>query len=938
MRRFTCLVFLSWILASYATVCRGGDGHHEIRELGEGERYFQQGHFELAADSWERLLSEAGNNPPNNLDLDISVRLATTYQLLGRLQRAYEVLEKVKPVAKSFVTTKPSESALCAEQFSDLALCADMFIQLGNVHFALRDSRLIKYDKDHDTWLNQLDIKPFTRERLIEKARYYLDQAEEVIGNCSDNKKYPLLCANIMNDKGNILVENGKNYAKYSKYSLAKEEYEKTVKAYREAGKYAEQAKNAVLGVNVSTNIIQTRLQQQVSLEKDYIEVLQQSIGKSGINNEVAKQRINETLKGIQEILGEVEIELIELEKKLQSLPDNYDKAFALISVATFAQKLSALASIKKQKQQCLKDDRELAEENDQVRLSALQQASKIAELSNKRILAYAEGAMAQLYADKGCYKEAIQLTQQAIFHARNYPAMLDVQHYPAGFFLELWNYPELLHDLEKQQGEFLEAEGEYLKAIEAYKKSISHFEEVQERYGNYPDSLLQSAREVSINLLDLLLKQPRRDQLDNLKEVEKVANSFNSLSIQEFFKDSCVTRKFESKEDKQPALPDDTAALFIIAHHDEVDLLLRVGEKLSVKTVRGCDKENEQGKIGTFTCLKEEVDKFRNNIYKYRIEGGIPVSPYDPNYGKPLYKLLIKPMAGELEGQGIKNLMVVSIDFPIIPFVALYDGDRYLVERYAVVTSYHSSTSKSFDPEFVRLDDKLLLGALPSTADPVLLNVSKEIKIVSLFATKEELMEEKFTGDALETSVKDNKRFDNFHFSTHGVSKPTGIYIQAYNKEELTIDRLEEILQQQTDPPKLLTFSACQSAIQSAIGDKDNWLGLSGMAVKTGGYNAVGTLWLVNSISTADLMVEFYKQLVCKKHSIATALQYAQLCLMKGDSEHCLSNSNDAAKNEDGIGSTPLSCEKNNSPNKKLEKSQWDDPYYWAPFLIIGR
>ncbi|OQW91845.1 MAG: hypothetical protein BWK78_03395 [Thiotrichaceae bacterium IS1] len=919
MIKFICLICLSWILATPVLSM----GQQENVDMGES--YFQQGRFELAADYWEKQLAES--EKPQDY-LEVSVQLATTYQLLGRLQRAYEVLKKAEERAKTF---------------GDQVYIAEVFSQLSDIYFALRDSKLRKYDSGNDTWLNKLGLNPFTRENLVKKASDYLDKAERVIGGCETNSnkgKNFLLCANIMNKRGSFGAEEGKENAKNpDKYEDAKEEYEKAVGKYNEAKKYAEQAGNGILTVNVLVNIIQTKLQ-KVELEKDLhnraqqeIYLLQQPKLYANASATVAdyEETKRDTASIINSVLKEVaETVLPELQKKVQLLPDNnYDKAFALISVANFAKTLLTSLTWHQQETREQQNSTEEVRKSDRVRLQVLQQASSIANsLKNNRLLAYAKSALAQLYADRHYYGEAVHLTQQAIFYTQNYPTEFLQK--------ELWGYPELLCHLEGQLGDFLEAEGEYPKAIDAYKRSISHFEEVQQRYGSYPSSLLQSVKEISINLLDLLLKQPRRDELDNLKKVEAVANSFNSLGIQNFFMDSCATEKFKT-EDKPQILPNDTAALFIIAHHDEIDLLLKMGEGLSVETVKGCNKGSGNEKIATSDCLKEKAKEFSDEIYEKRFTNTGSFDPglnYDPNHGKALYDFLIRPTIGKLEENRIQNLLVIPVNFPIIPFAALYDGGKYLIERYGVVTGYHSESYGSLIPGYILQNDKLLLSALPTTANPLLSYIANEIKITNLFATKKELIDKDFTGSNLENSMSADEPHDSLHFSTHG-NVAGSIFIQAFNNEQLTIDRLEEILEQQKQPPKLLTFSACESV----VGNKDNWLGLSGMAVKTGGHNAIGTLWKVDSQSTAHLMVEFYKQLVCKKSSIATALQQSQLCLIKGGSPYCLSNPISSDKSGDGKDSPPpLSCEEDSSPNKKWENSQWNDPYYWAPFLIIGR
>jgi CHAT domain-containing protein len=75
--------------------------------------------------------------------------------------------------------------------------------------------------------------------------------------------------------------------------------------------------------------------------------------------------------------------------------------------------------------------------------------------------------------------------------------------------------------------------------------------------------------------------------------------------------------------------------------------------------------------------------------------------------------------------------------------------------------------------------------------------------------------------------------------------------------------------------------------------------LGLAGVAVRSGARSTLATLWQVNDTSTASLMAEFYQELTQQQVSKAEALRQAQL--------------------------------------KLLQQPKYQDPYYWAPFVLVG-
>ena len=95
--------------------------------------------------------------------------------------------------------------------------------------------------------------------------------------------------------------------------------------------------------------------------------------------------------------------------------------------------------------------------------------------------------------------------------------------------------------------------------------------------------------------------------------------------------------------------------------------------------------------------------------------------------------------------------------------------------------------------------------------------------------------------------------------------------------------------------PIELLTLSACDTA----QGDERAALGLAGVAIQAGARSALGTLWSVNDVASAELVGAFYGELHEARSSKAVALQLAQQKILR-DANHA-------------------------------------HPYYWAPFLLIG-
>jgi CHAT domain-containing protein len=125
-----------------------------------------------------------------------------------------------------------------------------------------------------------------------------------------------------------------------------------------------------------------------------------------------------------------------------------------------------------------------------------------------------------------------------------------------------------------------------------------------------------------------------------------------------------------------------------------------------------------------------------------------------------------------------------------------------------------------------------------------------------------------------------------------------------------------------------LLTLSACNTATGIASGDGIEVESLGDVAQKMGAMAVLATLWPVNDISTGLLVSDFYKNRYTGGQSKASALQEAQIKLMK--------NVTDASKGQRGkplsaIGAIEIPA------SVPWNGEGFSHPYYWAPFVIMG-
>jgi CHAT domain-containing protein len=262
------------------------------------------------------------------------------------------------------------------------------------------------------------------------------------------------------------------------------------------------------------------------------------------------------------------------------------------------------------------------------------------------------------------------------------------------------------------------------------------------------------------------------------------------------------------------------------------------------------------------------------------------------------------------------------------IPIAALYDGRRFLVEKYSVsiIPSFSLTDTRYFS---ILNQSMLAVGISKSTQGKAPLPaVATEVSLLTnnIWSGQKLLNEQSTINNFQALSSQD--RFGIIHIATHAEFKPGAIhhsYIQFWNSK-LRFDELRQLsqkLQWQQDPKvELMVLSACRTA----LGDQQAELGFAGLTIQTGVKTALGSLWYVSDEGSLALMTKFYEQL--KTAPIKSeALQQAQLAMIKGQVRL-----EDRQLQLDEEKLFPLSPEVGVRQNMNLSH-----PYYWSAFTMIG-
>jgi CHAT domain-containing protein/predicted negative regulator of RcsB-dependent stress response len=499
--------------------------------------------------------------------------------------------------------------------------------------------------------------------------------------------------------------------------------------------------------------------------------------------------------------------------------------------------------------------------------------AGRLAEqIDDEHIKTFALGYLAQVHEFKSENDEALSLTRQAVF------------------FAQQAHSPNALYRWEWQTGRLLRKKGDLDGAIGAYHRAVETFQPIRHDLSfGYCTACSGSRESVSplfLELADLLMQRAdtigdRRGREKLLMEARDTVEQLKTAELEDYFQDECVNL-LRAKAVSIEAVSSSTAVIYIIPLPDRTELLVGLSTGLTELKVPISGDQ-----------LTDTVRNFRLHLEKkstnqYMVEA------------QQLYSWLVSPIKNVLTKNRVDTLVFVPDgSLATIPMSALYDGEHFLVEQFAIAVTPGLTL---MEPKPIRRKNiEVLTGGLSESTGgfPALPNVATELNEVHALFGGVELVNEKFVIPTLKRDMAQDQ-YQIVHFATHGqFGADSGNTFILTHDGELTPNQLEELIrpsQFRGKPVELLTLSACETA----AGDDRAALGLAGVALKAGARSALATLWLINDKSTTMLISGFYNNFRHDPNvSKAKALQQAQI--------------------------------------KLLSDSRYEHPAYWAPFMIIG-
>jgi CHAT domain-containing protein len=505
---------------------------------------------------------------------------------------------------------------------------------------------------------------------------------------------------------------------------------------------------------------------------------------------------------------------------------------------------------------------------------AALTQAILLArELNEPRTLSYGLGNLGALYADESRTEEALLLTRRALAAAEEAGA------------------PDLLYRWHWQEGRLLWSKGQAEEALRSYRRAVAILAEIRPesraQYGSAAAEFRRSVAPVYVDFVDALVQssgmvQDPGDAQTLLVEARAAMEQLKAAELRDYFRDECVAELEEREVDIDRVSRESRAAvIYPILLPDRLELLVSLPSGVERHTV---PVEAQQ--------VRQTAEAFRRGILdRTSFEFVAPATV--------LHGWLVAPYADRLAEERVATLVFVPDGvLRTVPMAALYDGEKFLTERYAVAVAPGLSLvdPRPLEPEKARM---LLAGLSESVQGfPALPAAQREIAAIHALYGGEVLMDEEFEARRFESELA-REEPSVVHVSSHAVftGDPSTSFLLTHD-DRLTMDRLSEVVapaQFRERPLELLALSACETA----AGDERAALGLAGVAVRAGARSALGSLWAVQDEATYEVVVAFYEALKQPGVSKAEALRRAQV--------------------------------------KLLADRGFAHPFYWSPFLLIS-
>jgi CHAT domain-containing protein len=250
------------------------------------------------------------------------------------------------------------------------------------------------------------------------------------------------------------------------------------------------------------------------------------------------------------------------------------------------------------------------------------------------------------------------------------------------------------------------------------------------------------------------------------------------------------------------------------------------------------------------------------------------------------LHDRLVRPLEQMLEER--KLIIVPHGNLHYLPFHALHDGDRYLIERCEI--SYAPSAAifqQCLQRGAYALNRALLMGVSDEQTPRI---VDEIAALKNVFPKADTFVEAAAITEALR---RNSEGIDVLHLACHGQFRSDNPLFSALRLADgwFTVRDAYGLKLENA----LVTLSACETGA-NVVAPGDELIGLARGFFSAGARSVLLSLWMVDDESTAQMMLDFYQKTRAGK-SLAASLRASQLKML------------------------------NERPH----------PFFWSPFVLVG-
>ncbi|HXA86157.1 MAG TPA: CHAT domain-containing tetratricopeptide repeat protein [Candidatus Dormibacteraeota bacterium] len=382
----------------------------------------------------------------------------------------------------------------------------------------------------------------------------------------------------------------------------------------------------------------------------------------------------------------------------------------------------------------------------------------------------------------------------------------------------------------------------------------------------------------------------PEGSSSDRIHQLRQLSRKYEDALVKAFSQVQSVDREFASLqsaktvsvEELQEILPQNTLLLEYYTARNRFYVCLVSRKQFKIVA------------LGDVNGVREKLRLLQLQLAKFRL-GPDYIQPLEKAlleatqaHLEELYTLLIAPIREQLTAE---HLIIVPHAFlHYLPFHALSDGERYIIDDFSVSYAPSSSIFAVCQKKPLRTDngDTLIL-AVPDARAPF---IEEEAHFVaSAMGNARLFMGEQATEEQLRLHGP-GSRF--IHIATHGYFRQDNPMFSSIRLGNSLLS-LFDLYQLHFDA-ELVTLSGCGTGMNVVIGG-DELIGLVRGLLYAGAQTLMVSLWEVHDQSTAEFMRDFYQGYRTSANK-ANALRSAVLKL----------------------------------------KQKHPHPYYWAAFALVGK